>query len=405
MNNMKVLWLSNKRVTDTNIKGSGSWLISMANSISKEVELYNITQERNITDISQYQKDGINEFVLPVYKKYKGKPSNSNIQSIISLIQKINPDIIHVWGTENYWGLLPLETFKAKLLLDIQGVLYACYDFYLGGLHFEDFIKYQDPIRAIYSFLFLKIQKFRMGGRIKYEKHIIDKFNNISYQSEWVLHKIKAISSNKHFYPTSISVRNEFVENASKWVYGDYNRIVTVVSPQSYKGIHTTIKAFSIIKKNRPDLRLSIIGNIKSKTGYTIFLRALIKKLGLTNSIDYLGALNATEMVRVFLSSNCLINSSYVESYSLVMAESMMIGLPSVVAYSGAMVELGENNESVLYYTPGDYVECASNAMRIIQDREVAFKLSLNSSKIAINRNNGQTVSLHQMNIYKSILR
>lgn len=402
---MKVLWFSNKRLTETDIKSSGSWLISMSSSISKEIELYNITQVRGPNNIRQYERNGIKEWVLPHYHLRNGLPSKKHINEILSIIKEIKPDVIHIWGTESYWGLLPFENCEAKVLLDIQGVLYACYDMYLGGLNVEDFFCTQNLIDALYSYFYIKLQKYRMGKRAKYERAIINKINNISYQSEWVLNKLKAIHFyNKNYIETRISVRKEFFDNVSTWKYGHYNRLVTVVSPQSYKGIHTTIKAFWLVHKVQPTIRLSIIGNIKGKSGYPLFINALINKLDLADFVDFRGALNANEMINEFLKSDCIINSSYVESYSLVMAESMMIGIPSVVSFSGAMVELAKNEESALFYTPGDYVECSSKVMRIIQNKDVASFISANASKMAYRRNDILSASQKQLNIYNTIV-
>jgi len=43
----------------------------------------------------------------------------------------------------------------------------------------------------------------------------------------------------------------------------------------------------------------------------------------------------------------------------LALAEVMIVGLPTVVSYIGAMPKLAQHNESALYFPVGDYMACS----------------------------------------------
>ena len=120
-------------------------------------------------------------------------PSYNNIKSIIEIVNKECPDIIHIWGVENYWGLLISKGYiKPKIsLLEIQGVLEACYDFYMQDLCFDNFKSTMNLLKALYSYSFVLLQKKRMKSRIRQENEIIQAFDNIAYQSEWVKNWIR----------------------------------------------------------------------------------------------------------------------------------------------------------------------------------------------------------------------
>ena len=109
------------------------------------------------------------------------------------------------------------------------------------------------------------------------------------------------------------------------------------------------------------------------------------------------------ELVNEMRHCNVFVQSSYVESYSLALAESMAIGVPSVVSYAGAMPELAEENRMALFYSPSDYYKCAYQIERLLDNEELANNLSHNARELAIERNSVEFVVKKQISIYNAI--
>src|SRR5690554_6091597 len=105
---MKILWLSNAHITNKKPKASGTWMYSMANELlnDENIKLYNITQGR----VKQTLRDDyleLNQWIVPISKLNRhGLPKKQIVKDIQNIVSTINPDIIHIWGTEVYWGLL-----------------------------------------------------------------------------------------------------------------------------------------------------------------------------------------------------------------------------------------------------------------------------------------------------------
>ncbi len=407
---MKILWMSNREVINENIAESGSWLVSMASLFHNRdgVLLYNITQSNLNSSIVYKEKDNIKEWVLPKYKlTSKGIPSKKNITSIIDIIKFIEPDIIHIWGVESYWGLLVKHQYiSGKILLDIQGCLYACHRAYMGGITFADIIKVQSIGKALYSYSFILLQKYRMYRRLKYEESILHSINNIAVQSNWTKNKILAVNMDAKLYHSPMALRKAFLESP-KWKLKENSlEIVTIISPQAYKGIHVTLMAIALLKKNIPNIRLKLIGDIyaKSHKGYPLFLLDLINKLKLNNNVYFLGPLDSNNILSECLNSRALVISSFVESYSLVLAEAMMIGIPCVVSYAGAMPELAEDKISALFYSPNDVEECADRIKSILESNDLSYMLSKNAILKSQGRHFIESVYKQQIHNYNDIL-
>ena len=139
-------------------------------------------------------------------------------------------------------------------------------------------------------------------------------------------------------------------------------------------------------------------------SGFSKFLIKYIKTHKLTDSISFIGALNASQLTEQLQKASVFVNPSYVESYSLVIAEAMMIGTPTVATFAGAMTELGKDNESILYFPKGDYIMCAQKIINLLDNPILATTISAKAQEIANNRNDIATITQKQLKIYSTIL-
>jgi len=80
------------------------------------------------------------------------------------------------------------------------------------------------------------------------------------------------------------------------------------------------------------------------------------------------------------------------------------VGTPTVVSYTGGTAHLGKDEDSCLFFPPGDEVMCACQLERVLTDRELALRLSRQARQIAAVRNNRQQIVQRQFNVYRQIL-
>jgi glycosyltransferase involved in cell wall biosynthesis len=95
---------------------------------------------------------------------------------------------------------------------------------------------------------------------------------------------------------------------------------------------------------------------------------------------------------------------SFVESYSMSLAEAMLVGVPVVVAHAGAMPEMVQDGVSGLVFSPGDETMCAWQLERIFRDPALASRLSYSARHIGLQRNDAAAVVGHQLDIYREVL-
>lgn len=413
---MKVLWLCNTLFTETSIKGNGSWLQPLAEAIQKtgDVEILNITSG-SVKQTEQKNYNGILQWVIPKDGTTKhGQIANKNTCLLVSsIIDQEKPDLVHIWGTESFWASVYRQNYiKCKVLIDIQGLLFAYESYYYGGLSISEILKsiYVKEILMPWRTLFFKKRIFYNRG--VEEKKNLSKLQHISYQSIWVKNQVHQLNPNARFYETKIMLRKNFYDT-QQWKFKNNTSFPIVFSSCSasvtYKGLHILIRAVHMLKKKYPNILLRLAGNInvgnKLKDGYSLFLTKLIKELELQENVIYCGSLNENQLIEELLQSNVCVVPSFVESYCLALAEAMIVGVPTVASYAGAMPELAEHRKEALFYNSLDSVTCAAYIDELIQNQDLAEAISDKARQRRLIENNQSDVLSNQLSIYKTIIQ
>ena len=206
-------------------------------------------------------------------------------------------------------------------------------------------------------------------------------------------------------------LRKAFIES-QKWAFHNVGDSPVVFSTCSaavtYKGMHIIIKAIALLKSKYPKIKLKLAGSInvgnKLLDGYSVFLNKLIKKYGLQENVIYLGSLDENQIIAHLQEANACVIPSFIETYCLAFAESMIVGTPTIASFAGAMPELAENGKEALFYNSVDYYTCAALIDKVLQDKDLAKQLSINGRKRRLEENNYNLVVKTQLDIYKNVL-
>lgn len=405
---MKILWLSSVQLTDEKKLISGTWipgLLSLLKAHYPDLAIVNITKGW-VSHPVKVENELLCEWLLPETNRMSKKV----IKQINDIINQEDPDIIQVWGTEDIWGLFPFQELCSGIpvILEIQGILASVSEEYYGGLtpmellkcwNIKEFLKPSSSlpaIRRLYS---------RNVGR---ETQILRKFSNIGVQSVWSASVVRTINSTAKLYKSGIALRSAFYESP-KWQSSDNSAIKifsTALMGQPLKGAYTLFKAFAIVRQRFPKAQLILAGANESgirRSGFCRMLTRFAKEHKFWDSVHQLGPLSAEQLAEQYRSASVFVNPSNWESYSVVTAEAMYIGCPTVASYAGAMPELGING-SILYFPKGDFRICASHVIEIIEHRNLALDMSDKSQLIGRERQDCVRIAHGQMNTYLQLI-
>ena len=103
------------------------------------------------------------------------------------------------------------------------------------------------------------------------------------------------------------------------------------------KNLKTIIKAVALIKNEIPDVKLTIIGDLRKEN------EELIKKLDLRNNIDFKNKLSRPELIKTLNNSDIGISGSLYEGFGFPLVEMISTGLPVITSNRGSLPELAGN--------------------------------------------------------------
>lgn len=409
---MKVLWLSNSAFVSEKTKATGSWVQPMAEQLALSIDMVNVTDGMVEKPISN-NFNNIKQWIIPTKSSNYGQEASVETCSVVKgIIEQEKPDLVHIWGTEKFWASIYRKGYiDVPTILDIQGLLAPYTEYYYGGLSIKEIFQsiHLKEIIMPSRTLFHKKEVFRKRGMS--ETVNIKSFKHISYQSQWVKNYISFVNPSATLYPTKIMLRKAFVES-QKWAFHNVGDSPVVFSTCSaavtYKGMHIVIKAIALLKSKYPKIKLKLAGNItvgnKLLDGYSVFLNKLIKKYGLQENVIYLGPLDENQIIAHLQEANACVIPSFIETYCLAFAESMIVGTPTIASFAGAMPELAENGKEALFYNSVDYYTCATYIDKVLQDKRLAEKLSENGRARRMKENDIDIVVKTQLDIYNEVL-
>jgi glycosyltransferase involved in cell wall biosynthesis len=154
-----------------------------------------------------------------------------------------------------------------------------------------------------------------------------------------------------------------------KYTDKDFSKVSDIVFSMGrlhkIKGFDNLIRSFSLVLKNKPDVKLLIAG---SDEGSKSFLLHEIKRLGLLDSVFLIGQLDDIEKKEVLSNSSIFALCSHTESFGIVVLEALASGLPVVVSNKTIWKDLEKNKcgifvsnkedlfaEALLYALDTDY--------------------------------------------------
>ena len=177
-------------------------------------------------------------------------------------------------------------------------------------------------------------------------------------------------------------------------------RIVLYVGrADPYKNLVRLIRAFDIVRKRCPEpIHLAMAGKKDSRYRQA---QELSCRLGLDDSVHFLGYLNEAELIGCYEAASVFVLASLYEGSGLPALEAMSFGVPVVCSNRTALPEV--LGEVALYVEPEDPQAIAQGILRVLGDPELARQLGA-AGKVRAQTFSVQDVGRRHLELYESLL-
>lgn len=366
---MKILWLVNiimpELAEHLNMNSSvfGGWLIGAKKAVEETENSLVICCTADSEKLcGRYQ---INNTVYYIVKKSSMDNMSASFSKILS---DENPDVIHIYGTEFAQCLaLSRVSLPQKTLVTIQGALCIYKDLAYADIPSKicDDNIYHKILRKLHKGGdSIQLQKNSFEERAVYEEETLKNVKYINGGSRWGNSVARSVNPGCITMNCNLILRDSFY-NSRLWNYEECEKH-TIYALYSYpiKGFHKLLEAVSIVKNFYPDVKIKAVAGKqyyrnynKIKTwlmnkapDYQWYVQGLIEKYGLKDNIEFLGRLSEEQVKQELYNANVFVSASSIENQSTALGEAMILGVPSIASFVGAIPEMIDNGTDGFTY-------------------------------------------------------
>jgi glycosyltransferase involved in cell wall biosynthesis len=409
---MKLLWFTLTPCGATSRLNAdspgGGWLSALEDSLTRtgNVELHICFHWE--ADVPPFTTNGVTyhpvrrfrtkEFILGYL--FGGRFRRDPVPVYSEVIERVNPDLIHVHGTEEAFGLIQSIT-KVPVVISLQGILTIIYGKLFTGISCFRFllherIKDHVNLKSVLSTCLI----FR--AHCKRERKILSMAQHVIGRTEWDRRCSRLLAPTACYYQGNEILRPVFYEVA--WNAETFSaplRLVTVTSDAPYKGFEALLTASRILRKEAGiDFRWSVIGIASDDPVVNVAQRWL----GVQENVELLGKKTAIEIRDILLESDIYCQVSHIENSPNSLCEAMITGMPIVATFAGGTDSLLCHGKEGVLVQDGDPWSMAGAIVQMAGDFSKAATLARAARTRAMVRHNPESVIRDLLKTYTTAL-
>ena len=417
---MKVLWFTNSpcgsvRRFSESVK-TGGWMISLEDKIKKVPDINLFVAYISSKKEQPFKYDGVMYYPIDpnipqnkigrVLYRFASLKSHEAIllPQLLRIVNIVKPDLIHIHGTEECFGLILNYINHIPIAISIQGLLAPYKEKFFAGISEFKIKKYESLFDKIKGISYIRDYKI-LTQKAKREINYLNNTKYIFGRTSWDRDITKLFNSKGKYFIVNEILRTPFYQvQWNKNKFSEKIKLVSIISIGIYKGYETLLKAANLISKYANfQFEWNIIGyQLNDRCAR---LTHKITKLNPTdNNVKFLGRLDAKGIAKVLLDSDIYCHVSHIENSPNSVCEAMILGMPIIASNVGGTQSLLENKLEGLLYQDGDPYVLAANIVYLVSHFNEAKQMGYNARKRALYRHDASRVVRELTSAYNNIL-
>ena len=279
----KVLWFSNhafsyesSETIELKRNSGRGWVAALEFALRKhpDFELAIAFPDNSITSIKKEEFKNRVVYRIPFPKskirrwknRFLGKLEGKDIiDKYIEVVSDYKPDLIHIYGTENSFGMIA-DKVETPIIFDLQGILSSIVQKWYSSISkYESFIH-----SSLFSILNIKTHyhdytiKVKRGER---EKQILSNAKYITGRTHWDKNIAKALAPEALYMSCSRVIKEDYWNTNWEMPSGPDLKFLSIMNEDFYKGLDVVANTCKILKQNNINFKWQIVG-INEKSDY-----------------------------------------------------------------------------------------------------------------------------------------
>ena len=418
---MKILWFTNTRSlyeqNQHHYHGCG-WIDSLELNVRQHNEIELAISFFHPTDDGRVVKN--NKLYYPIQRRRSRKSPlgaiinnlKGNIGEDIKFLPKIldvvhdfKPDLIQVFGTEG--NFCNIQTYiNIPVVIHLQGLINPCLNAY-----FPPFINKNGFMLSPYYLLKNLIGVSPYFGLKKFEKQANreKKYFKRSYylmgRTSWDREVSNLLSPNAIYFNIDEVLRPIFYEQKKvEYVKRQTIKIVTTLSPVTYKGIDVVLKTAWLLKNETNIFFEWRIVGLNVNDNLLKHFEKIFKIYHKQNNIICLGNQSPENLVNILKNSDLCIQPSYIDNSPNSVCEAQILGLPVIACNVGGISTLIIDRETGVLVPSNGVYELACTIRDYDANPVKYFEIGKKARNIALQRHNRENIVNRLYEVYNEII-
>jgi len=416
---VRVLWFTSvmpaavaKRLGTTRSPGPASWVESLLQAVSSRETLDLAIASPSPTATLHFTEDRVTYYAMPVAEpgsrlgravsgwRHSITPPNTE-EACRDVIEHFKPDVIHVQGTENPFGLIGPDA-GAPVVVSLQGLLTMVERYLFCGQ------TAQETVRLAFRREFVLgrggIHGYWRGVKMAArERNTLRLNRRFIGRTEWDRAVLWAVNPTATYYHCDEVLRPPFYEAKWRPRSPESRTIFCTSSAVPLKGADCLIEALGLLRAaGYSDVRLRIAGISPTGPG-SEFFTTRARRHGVAQCIDWLGRLDAEQLVGELLTAALFAYPSHIDNSPNALCEALLVGVPTVASYVGGVPSLlGEGREGLLY-PDGDPYALAGKIRYLLDNGSFAAEAGQRARQRALRRHDPDAIVTRLVSIYRDL--
>lgn len=418
---MKILWFTNtpcralEKLTGTALTGGG-WLLALSEHLKHQpdTELHiAFYWEKNM---NSFKYEGITyhpvlregegtkwgRYIHRLTSQFSSKSDEKEVERLLAVVETVHPDIIHIHGSEENFGMIAPLLPDNKIVLSVQGLLSPILGKRYAGIPYHDIVRNESLIKRI-MLDGAAAERRRNRRAVLREQSFMPYIHNVIGRTEWDKNATLALNPLRRYFTCNEILREDFFTHQWQPRAEEHTfTICTTISNGMFKGLETVYRTAEILTRWGIPFKWNIIGVDKT----TPYAKVTQKYTGICPEkvgVELLGRKTAAEMVDVLLMSDLYCNCSHIENSPNSVCEAMLLGMPIIASCVGGTSTLLKDREEGLLVQDGEPYALAGMIMAQKDNPESGIARGIIAREQAEKRHSPHDVCSRLMNIYTTL--
>lgn len=420
---MKVLWFANNacgaisKLTGQSVT-AGGWLATLADILSKQhdielhIAFYWQTQKDSFTldgivyhpIVDASSKSKFTRYINRLKRQFSDSYDQVCIPLLLNVVTSVQPDLIHIHGSEANFGLIAKYVMDIPIVLSIQGIVNACYLKTYSGYSRQILLKHESLFFKLLGDGIIANERLFLRS-CRREKIIYKNIKNIIGRTSWDKDWSLAMNPQRCYYTVNEILRADFfrAQWSSTYKINKPLCLVSTVTFGLFKGLETIYQTSKILKEAGFNFHWKVIGLDERFDIVRITEKEESVKAEEIN-VELCGRMSSDKMIDIMTSSDVFIQVSHIENSPNSLCEAMLLGMPVIGTFVGGTSSMLKHGEEGTLIQDGDPYSMAGAIISIANNFSEAKIMGEKARKTAIERHKPENVLKELLFTYKDIV-